>query len=342
MKPSAAPTLLVANPTAQSGRNAARIAAARALLDRAGLAHTLLPTLPHGATVDAVAAACASQPWRCVIAMGGDGTFSEVARGLYASGRAEALPLAMLPTGTANDQGRSFGLSADEDALPRNVAVIASGHETRLDAGELRALDDDGTLRHAALFFDSAGWGFSPRTLALRNEDRRVIEEVPLLRELWRDQLVYAGAMMRTFLEGYVEDDRFDATMVLDGRSVAWSRLTDLIVKGTRVYGGLWVLDPSSAHDDGCFEVVPMTGRRDWLSKAVVKLDGTGGLEDALRSLGVSHSAEARGARMSFVFRTQPGALPLHAQIDGEEFPATPRAEITVLPRALRLVVPRP
>lgn len=335
------PALLVANPTAQSGRNAARIAAARALLDRAGVHHTLLPTLPHGATVGAVAAACGAQAWRCVIAMGGDGTFSEVARGLHASGRAESLPLAMLPTGTANDQGRSFGLSADEGALARNVTVIVAGHETRLDAGHLRALDEHGALVREALFFDSAGWGFSPRALALRNEDRKVVESVPLLREIWRDQLVYAGAMARTFLEGYVEDDRFDATLVLDGRDLGWSRLTDLIVKGTRVYGGLWVLDPTSAHDDGAFEVVPLTGRRDWISKAVVRLDETGEFEDALRTLGVTHSAEARGTRMSFTFRTRPGALPLFAQIDGEEFPATPRADIDVLPRALRLVVPR-
>lgn len=341
MSPTPALALLVANPTAQSGRNAARIASARGLLDRAGVAHSLLPTLPHGATVGAVAEACGAGPWRCVIAMGGDGTFSEVARGLHASGRAEAIPLAMLPTGTANDQGRSFGLSADEDSLSRNVAVLAEGFETRLDAGRLRALDASGALVREALFFDSAGWGFSPRALAARNVDRKVIEEIPVLRELWRDQLVYAGAMMRTFLEGYIEDDRFDAELVLDGRAMAWRGVTDLIVKGTRVYGGLWVLDPTAAHDDGQFEVVPMTGRRDWLSKAMVRLDGSGGLEDALKSLGVSHSAEARGARMAFTFRAEAGALPLHAQIDGEEFPATPRAEIEVLRRALRLVVPR-
>lgn len=337
----AAPALLVANPTAQSGKNAARIASARALLDRAGVKHALLPTLPDGATVDAVAKACSAETWRCVIAMGGDGTFSEVARGIHASGRAERLPLAMLPTGTANDQGRSFGLSSDEAALPRNVAVLIAGHETRLDAGRLRALDQDGCLEREVLFFDSAGWGFSPRALAARNEDRRVIEEIPVLRELWRDQLVYAGAMMRTFLEGYVENDRFDAELILDGRAHSYRRLTDLIVKGTKVYGGFWVLDPSAAHDDGVFEVIPMTGRRDWLSKAMVRLDGTGGLEDALKELGVAHSPEAKGSRMRFSFRSDPGALPLFAQIDGDEFPATAQAEIDVLPRAIRLIVPR-
>lgn len=333
--------LLVANPTAQSGKNAARIARARELLDRAGVAHSLLPTLPEGRTVGAVAEALARGAWRCVIAMGGDGTFSEVGRGLHASGRAEEIPLAMLPTGTANDQGRSFGLSSDEAELPRNVAVVAAGHETRLDAGRLRALDTDGSLVREALFFDSAGWGISPRVLAIRNEDRRFIEGIPVVREIWRDQLVYGGALLRTFLESYVEDDRFDVALDLDGRAVAWSRLTDLVVKGTRIYGGLWVLDPSARHDDGLFEVVPMTGRRDWLSKAMVRLDGSGEIESALGALGVTHSPGDRGARITLRFAHAPDALPLKAQIDGEEFPATLRAEIEVLPRALRLVVPR-
>lgn len=336
----APPALLVANPTAQSGKNAARIERARALLDRAGVSHTLLPTLPEGRTVTAVADALGAQPWRCVIAMGGDGTFSEVARGLYASGRAEEVPLAMLPTGTANDQGRSFGLSAEEAALSRNVQVLAAGHETRLDAGRLRALDDGGALVRESLFFDSAGWGISPRVLAIRNEDRRLIEGIPVVRDVWRDQLVYGGALMRTFLESYVEDDRFDAALTLDGRALAWTRLTDLVVKGTKIYGGLWVLDPSAKHDDGLFEVVPFAGRRDWLSKAMVRLDASGQIEEALRTLGVSHSEEARGAKMSFRFTSAPGALPLKAQIDGEEFPATNRVEIEVLPRAIRLVVP--
>ena len=46
-------------------------------------------------------------------------------------------------------------------------------------------------------------------------------------------------------------------------------------------------------------------------------------------------------ARVIEITLRQPeGGLPLKAQIDGEEFPATPRTRIEVLPRALRLIVP--
>jgi diacylglycerol kinase family enzyme len=315
--------LLVANPTAQSGRNAERIASARSLLDAAGLAHALLPTLPAGGTIAAVRDALLAGPWTMVVAMGGDGTFSEVARGLHASGRAEQVALGMLPTGTANDQGKSFGLSADPAELARNVAVLAAGHETRLDAGRLTALDADGAAVEEALFFDSAGWGLSPRVLALRNEDRRVIEEMPVVRDVFRDHLVYAGALLRTFAESYIEDDRFTALVKTEHGTERWEGLSDLVVKGTRVYGG-----------------IPFAGRRDWLSKGMVHLETTGALASALAEVGVTHSRGVRAASIALRFDARPGALALAAQIDGEEFPATPSVRIEVLPRALRLVVP--
>lgn len=332
--------LLVANPTAQSGRNAERIARARALLDGAGLAHTLLPTLPGGGTIGAVRDALSRGDWSMVVAMGGDGTFSEVARALHAAGRAEHIPLGMLPTGTANDQGKSFGLSSEPAELARNVAVLAAGHETRLDAGRLTALDAAGAVVEEALFFDSAGWGLSPRVLALRNEDRRAIEQMPVVREVFRDHLVYAGALLRTFAESYIEDDRFTAEVSTEGGAQRWEELTDLVVKGTRVYGGMWVFDPTSRHDDGLFEVVPFAGRMDWLSKGMVHLETTGALSTALEEVGVTHSRGVRARSITLRFEARPGALPLAAQIDGEEFPATAQARIEVLPRALRLVVP--
>src|SRR5262249_43584734 len=159
----------------------------------------------------------------------------EVAKGILASGRAREVRMGMLPTGTANDQGKSFGLDSDETALEHNVGVIVEalreGHEARLDAGHIRAFDLEGRTARDDHCFDSAGWGISPRVLQLRNEDRKAIESIPLVREVWRDQLVYAGALLRTFLESYVEDDKFDVEIVADGRKRRWEGLTDLIVK---------------------------------------------------------------------------------------------------------------
>jgi diacylglycerol kinase family enzyme len=332
--------LLVANPTAQSGKNAERIEKARALLHERGVAHEFLSTQPHGGTVAAVRDALDGGSHDPAIYMGGDGTFAEVAKGILASRRAAEVRLAMLPTGTANDQGKSFGLDSDEESLERNVEVISQNRETRLDVGRLRALDEDSQLLREDLFFDSAGWGISPRVLQLRNEDRRAIADIPLVRDIYRDQLVYAGALLRTFLESYIEDDKFDVTVTAGGETFAWTSLSDLIVKGTRIYGGMWIFDENSRCDDGKFEVVPFAGKRDWISKALVHLRGSGLSPEGLAKIGVTHSSGISASSIELVLHRHEGGLPISAQIDGEEFPFSPRVHIDVLPRALRLVVP--
>ena len=327
--------LLVGNPTAQSGRNAERIERAVRWLERAGVACDVLPTLPGGRTVGAVAEAL-GRGYVCVISMGGDGTFREVAAGLLDSGRAGQVVMGMLPTGTANDQGRSFGLDAGEGALERNLEVVVAGKQTRLDAGRLQAPGAP-----PAWFFDSAGWGISARVLRARNEDRALVDsKAPILKPIYRDQLVYAGALLRTLLASTVVTDTFTAEIEADGRVHVLEGLIDLIIKGTRVYGGNWVFDRASRHDDGLFEVVPFRGMLDWTSKAIVDLDGNPVTEEMLNTIGVEHSHPFSAAKMNVKITWPTGGAEPAAQIDGEEYAAEQGATVEVVPRAIGLIVP--
>ncbi|HEX2677015.1 MAG TPA: diacylglycerol kinase family protein [Polyangiales bacterium] len=329
--------LLVGNPTAQSGKNRERIDRALALLSDAGIAADLLPTLPGGKTIPAVRDALEGGAYRVVIAMGGDGTFREVAAGLYASARREDVALGMLPTGTANDQGKSFGLDADPGALARNVEVIRAGHETRLDVGIYRAGGPDAAPEY---FFDSCGWGLSARVLAQRNEDRAFVETLGPVKELYRDHAVYAGAFFKTFLESYVVDDKLRAVCLLDGQRVELTGLTDLIVKNTRIYAGAWIFDEASQHDDGIFELVPFVGKRDWISKAIRDLQAVPLDEARLEDLGLEHSKLLRASKLELEIFAPEGGAPLATQLDGEEWPACARVCIEVARRGLRLIVP--
>jgi diacylglycerol kinase family enzyme len=332
--------LLVGNPTAQSGKNAERIERAKKLLESGGAKVELFSTLPGGQTIPKLAELLAKEKHACVISMGGDGTFREVGAALVESGSAGKIAMGMIPTGTANDQGRSFGLEAREEALAKNVEVILAANETRLDAGKIQASRNDST-REKALFFDSAGWGMSARVLASRNEDRKVVAEMGPLKEIYRDELVYVGAFLKTFLESYVTDDKFAVDITADGKDVQLDGLTDLIVKATRVYAGAWVFDRTSAHDDGMFEVVPFRGKRDWASKAIVDLQGNPLTEEMLNSVGIEHSKPFRASRLTMKFREPKDGAKLAAQIDGEEFFAGDHVEIEVIPRAIRLIVPK-
>jgi diacylglycerol kinase family enzyme len=331
--------LLVGNPTAQSGKNQERIDEALTLLDAAGVPADLLPTLPGGKTIGAVREALDGGAYRVVIAMGGDGTFREVGAGLYTSRRRDDVAMAMLPTGTANDQGKSFGLASDPDSLGRNVAVIRAGHETRLDVGVYRA---GGASAAPDYFFDSCGWGLSARVLAQRNKDRAVVETLGPLKEIYRDHAVYAGAFLKTFLESYVVDDKLRVVAMLDGVRVELEGLTDLIVKNTRVFAGAWVFDESSRHDDGAFELVPFVGKRDWASKAIFDLKSVPLDENMLEDLGLEHSKTLRFSSVELSIFDPEGGAPLAAQLDGEEWPANPTVRIDVVPKALRLIIPAP
>jgi diacylglycerol kinase family enzyme len=330
--------LLVGNPSAQSGKNAERIEEARVAMDRLGMRHDFLATREGGRTVGDVAAALQRGGYRTVIAMGGDGTFNEVGRGLLESG--VQVPMGVLPTGTANDQGRSFGLSSGRDQLERNLGVIADQHTTPCDACRVDAWDALGAHLGQTWFFDSLGWGISARILQMRNADRRWVNHVPILRELYRDQLVYAGAVLRAFLASYVEEQKFEAEVVTDtGERFFLSGMTDLVIKNTRVYAGAWVFDETSQPDDGLVELVPFKGRHEWIARAVVNLDGLPVVPSITPSGALSPVMRARRFEVRVIDRSL--GQPVQAQVDGEEFVHAQRWAIETVQHAIQLCVPR-
>lgn len=330
------PAVLFANPTAQSGRAADLIRIARALLDEAQVPHRFVATEPEGRTIDRVRDLIDAGT-RVVIYMGGDGTFAEVAKGILTSQHAADVAMGMLPTGTANDQGKSFGLSAGAGALARNVAVIAAGEVVGCDVGQL-VIERGAREVHRDLFFDSFSIGLGAASLETRNRDRERVGRIPGLGALYRDQLVYAGAVLQRFVESYVVDIKFDVDAVIDHTVYSFESVLDIIIKNTKIFGGEWVFDPDAESDDGRFELVPVTGRRDFGTKLLGSLRRSPVGIDDLQSLGFAHAAPVRGQSFELTVRGSP--LP-SAQCDGEELPAGDRYRIAAVPRALRLIVPR-
>lgn len=329
--------MLFANPTAASGKAADWIRHARALLDEAQIAHRFVPTEPEGRTIDRVREVIDDDGCRVVIYMGGDGTFAEVAKGIFASQHAGEVAMGMLPTGTANDQGKSFGLSAGPGSLERNVAVIAAGETVGCDVGALTVQRDLKEI-HRDLFFDSFSVGLGAASLETRNRDRERVGRIPGLGALYRDQLVYAGAILQRFVESYVVDIKFDLDAVIDGVVHHYESLLDVIIKNTKIFGGEWIFDPNTESDDGKFELVPVAGRRDFGAKLLGGLRRSPVGVDDLSKLGFIHAPAVAGSTFDLVVRGTP--LPA-VQIDGEEIPAGDHYRIEVVPRALRLIVPR-
>jgi diacylglycerol kinase family enzyme len=334
------PILLFANPMSRGGRAARRIERARELMDSYGLNHVFRSTLPDGQTMELVSKSISQEGFRTLVYLGGDGTFNEVAKGICQSGNARSVRLGMLPSGTANDQGKSFGIRSSPRSLRRNIQIIAAGHTTTLDVGELTAMTDTGTVVRRDLFFDSMGWGLSAAILAFRNRELKILKKVPVVRDMYRDQMIYVRAAMRELALGWLTQDLFVAELTVDGQSHTLDNLTDLVIN-TIVYAGEWVVDPKSLHNDGRFEIVPFSGVRDWTSKLILYHKKSPITEEMLNKIGVSHTPSYRGSdiRLQLYRPNRDKSIP--AQLDGEEFPPADRFEIQVHPQFLNIIVPK-
>ncbi|MCK5796997.1 MAG: hypothetical protein KAI47_07440 [Deltaproteobacteria bacterium] len=335
--------VLFANPTAHSGDAAATIDLARRLLVDRGLKHQFIPTEPAGGTVDRVRRAVNDEGTRLVIYLGGDGTFSEVARGILRSHKRAEVTLGMLPSGTANDQGKSFGLQAGPDALAENVAIIARGATRLIDVGRIERLDGE-RATHAEYFFDSASIGFSAAVLRTRNADREAVSKVPILGELYRDHAIYTGAAIKHFVASYFEPMKLDVDADLDGRPRHYEGLMDLLVSNTRVWAGAFVLHRQACAEDGLLELAPVGGRRDLTSKLLASFRHGLFDEDDLRDLGLDASKveQIRRATLTIHARGEPPAI----QADGDELrlgdpSRDARYRISVIPRHLRIAADR-
>lgn len=326
--------LLFGNPSAQSGRAAEAIASATQLLEARGVRVKFVATEPEGRTPALVTKTLRAERPDVVLALGGDGTFNEVARGILESGL--STPMGMIPMGTANDQGRSFGLCPGREHVADHVAVVLGGHVTQLDVGRIVALDEMGATKAEGYFFDSASFGFAPDILAARNRDRREVARVPLLSMLYRDQAVYVGAALDRWLASFVEPTKFSAVVTTDRFEKSWLGLTDLVVKATPIFAGAWVLDRRAEPDDGLFELIAVASRREWASRIATDLAHAPVRPDVF---GIEPPEHLAASRFDIELMRE-GETGIASQIDGEEWARAHRFRIEVQARRLPLLTP--
>jgi diacylglycerol kinase family enzyme len=336
---------LVANPTARTGKAERTIGRALEGMASAGLEPEFFATQPEGKTVAGLADRIEREDVARVVYLGGDGTFAESAKGIILARERSGVdvPLAMLPMGTANDQGRSFGISAGARALDQNIKTIAGGCEQWMDVGRIEAIDDEGELIRSDLWFDNCGFGLSARILAQRNRDRELVARVPLVKQLYRDKLVYAGAAVSQMVKSVVggpTGSLFSCEVTVDGEVMEWVGLTDLVVNGTILYGGEWIFVEDSRADDGKFEVVPFRSHADWVMSAIARHKKNPVTNDDLEVVGLSGREFRRGASIELrMFRPNQGPE-IPSQIDGEEFVTAQHYRVENLFHHLRIIVP--
>ncbi len=225
--------LVIYNPAAgprRQGRFRRWLAALRDLGATVTLAETQAPN-------HAMELARAADPARfdAVAVAGGDGTINEAVNGIFAA----ALPLAILPLGTANVLAAELGLPRSVGALAQ-IAAFAPARP--VIPGEILSRERTEPWR----FLLMAGIGF----------DAEVVAHIDLAAKRRLGKLVYVAASL-ALLARY-RAQRFDA--VIDG---AHSGPASLVVARAHFYGGRFVLAPKARLDRPALYAVsfPKPGR---------------------------------------------------------------------------------
>jgi diacylglycerol kinase (ATP) len=243
-----------------------------------------------------------------IVAMGGDGTISEVADGILTAGGTSEL--GVIPRGTGGDFRRSLEI---DDDLGRVARRIRETPARLIDAGRVSFVADDGSQaeRH---FVNVVSFGFSSDVARQANSSsKRLGGRVAFLSATFRSLVSY---------------DNVDVVLSVDDQPERRMSLLLAAVGNGRFFGGGMKICPEALLDDGLFDLV-----------TVGNLGRVGVMANIHRIYSGHHLTMkevqgTRGRRMKVAPVDREAKIPL--EVDGETTGHLP-ASFELLPGALRV-----
>lgn len=293
--------LWIVNPIAGTGRKRDRTAEIRAELPDARIHQT-----QRAGEATEVARQAVRAGVREIVAVGGDGTLAEVARGVLEQDATGATIVGFVPAGTCNDFARG------RDVSPNFSGLLDAGRAIRMDVGQVTCTaSDERATRHFVVngtvgLVSAIGESFTvkrPLNMLLKRVSVTLAE------------VVYGiGALLRWR----------PVRLRLDlGSQVVETPATNLAVLKVPFFAGGLAFGSDVALDDGSFDVVVIGG----LGKAgIARL-----IWSAFRGRLGNHPARRSWRTENVVVESH---TPLPVEVDGEIAGRTP-ARFTLLPRRL-------
>jgi len=258
----------------------------------------------HHGDAATLAAEAARKGAKLIIACGGDGTVSEVANGILASGK--DVELGILPSGTGGDFRRTLEIPSQSRAAAR---VLQTGRTVRIDVGRVSYVDNDGAeaMRY---FLGVASCGMSTK----------VVERVK------SQKISFASSLLQTALR----TAPIRLVVQLDDSHERHLTVSNLCIANARYFGGGMKIAPDAKLTDGKFDVI---GIGDLSTLKLFTSATRVYLGSHLSMPEVSHTL----ARKVMV-RPPDRASEISLEVDGE-LPGRLPATFQIIPEALRVRV---
>jgi diacylglycerol kinase (ATP) len=295
------PVYVVFNPHSGKGRGARFVAP---VLQGLAAAKRLEHGLTQGPGDEArLAEEAIRRGFRRIVAVGGDGTWSNVGGAILRSG--EPASLGLVPGGTGCDLAKTLGIP------PRDVAaccrIVLEGAVRTIDVGKIED-------KH---FLNIAGFGY----------------DVAVLEDSWKVPFLGGNALyLYCALKQLGSYRGFSLESEADGRPQGKSDLLMLIVANARVFGGGFKVAPHADVEDGKLEAVSFGNMG--FSGRVSALAGL------LRGTHLAHPRVCAVSASRLVYRFP---APPSYETDGEWNRArSSEVVVECVPQALRVLVPAP
>ncbi len=183
-----------------------------------------------------LARVAASDGYRYIVAVGGDGTVNEVANGILHSASPTETSLGIVSTGTGSDFARSVGIPRDYTSA---CSFLVSSRRRLIDVGVVEFKSKGQTLQR--FFVNVAGVGF----------DAAVVEATEKLPKYFGGTIPYLGGLFRS-LFSY----RNKLVTLSVGDRVEAKRILNVAVANGSYVGGGMHIAPKAELDDSLLDVV--------------------------------------------------------------------------------------
>ena len=182
---------------------------------------------------------------RLIIACGGDGTISEVANGILASGK--DVELGIIPSGTGGDFRRTLEIpTRTRDA----ALILRNGRAQMIDVGRVTFIDDDGA-QSTRYFLGVASFGMSADVIERVKEGGPAW--LPTKASRWLSGRVSFGVSM---LQAAMQSGATQVILQLDDQPERHLTLANLCIANGRYFGGGMKIAPEAKLTDGKFDVI--------------------------------------------------------------------------------------
>jgi len=178
----------------------------------------------------------ASDGYRYIVAVGGDGTVNEVVNGILHSTSPAETSLGVVSTGTGSDFARSVGIPRD---YTRACSFLVSSRRRLIDVGVVEFKNKGQTLQR--FFVNVAGVGF----------DAAVVEATEKVPKYFGGTIPYLGGLFRSL---FSYRNKL-VTLNVGGRVEAKRILNVVVANGSYVGGGMHIA-PKAELGDSLLDVV--------------------------------------------------------------------------------------